>query len=113
MAAAQHDQRKAHAAARTRPSHEEVNKTRFQFAFSPYFASEVATYVPDGIACSKWTETSGFMCAGCAHVRPRGSLSICFFLTGKQMSVKVLLYLHAFQQIFFNTLGNNISNTHS
>ena len=70
-------------------------------------------YVPDGIACSKWAEASGFMCAGCAHVRPRGSLSICFFLTGKQMSVKVLLYLHAFQQIFFNTLGNNISNTHS
>ena len=70
--------------ARTRPSHEEVNKTRFQFAFSPYFASEVATYVPDGIACSKWTETSGFMCAGCAHVRPRGSLSICFFLMGNK-----------------------------
>lgn len=70
VAAAQHDQRKAHAAARTRPSHEEVNKTRFQFTFSPYFTSEVATlHSPDGIACRKWAETSGFICAGFAHMR--------------------------------------------
>ena len=39
--------------------------------------------IPDGIACRKWTETSGYICAACAHLRPPWQSLNLFFPNGE------------------------------